>query len=414
MPSYRFFFSYASETYRASKWDNWGQTGNHLDAFYDALCRAVAMETGQKIEDVAYRDQQRLTVASFWRRELATSLQSSSVLIAMVSPHYLKSKNCGREVEFFRERFRIRPKPLPGMAEAHRIVPVFWMDKATCSEHMAPPVQQLFHDLQLTGAGMPETYPHTGALRLYTAGDPSARSRLVEHLARTIKRLSEMPQLPQLPGAGDFEQLPSFFTRVPVPPASPIAIGPKRTNVVYAVATATEAKQGNLGDEDRRSEQREGWRPFIDANGATVEMAIREGLNGAGQDDAGYRSLGIPADLTPRIEEAHRANCPVLIVLDRSSLKISTIAEPLHVYDGRDFPNVGMVTAGGQDADEPLVDKVLPTKFRQKRPNHLWTVPSGRTPFVQSVVEVIGGLRRCLQQTGATAVNMPAGQMPGL
>jgi len=414
MTSYRFFFSYASETHRASKWERWGQVGNHLDEFYDELSRAVAMETGERVDDVGYRDRQRLTISSFWSKELASALQQSSVLISMISPHYIKSENCGRELELFRERYRIRQQQYPGNTEAHRIIPVFWIDKATCSEHMVPRVEKLFHDLQLSGPGMPETYPHTGAFRLYTTGDPAIRSRLVQHIARTIKALSGIPQLPHLTGAGDFEELPSFFAEVPTAPASSLAIGPKGTNVVYAVATAAEATQANLSGSDRRSDRRDGWRPFSDAPGATIEMATREGLNGAGQDDTAYRSLGMPTDLVARVQEARAANSPVLIVLDRSSLHVPAVADPLRQYDGRDFPHVGLITAGGSDAEEALVDAVMPTKFEQRRPNHLWPVPSGRALFVQGIVEVIGGLRRCLQQTGATAVSLPAAQMPGL
>jgi hypothetical protein len=110
MASYRFFFSYASETHRASAWSNWGSTGNHLEEFFDALCRHVAMETGQRIESVGYRDQNRLTLSSFWSKELVSGLQQSSILISIISPHYLASENCGREVEFFRRRFEDRPK----------------------------------------------------------------------------------------------------------------------------------------------------------------------------------------------------------------------------------------------------------------------------------------------------------------
>lgn len=413
MPSYRFFFSYASETHRASMWESWGQTGNHLDEFFNALCRAVALETGQTIDSVGYRDQNRLTMSSFWSKELVGALQQSSVLISVISPHYLESENCGREIEFFRQRFALRQQQ-PDINERHRIVPIFWMDKAICGEHMQQDVDELFRDLQLRGAGMPMTYPHTGALRLYTAGDQVGRNSLIEVVARAIKDLSNIAALPQLPGAGDFTDLPSFFARKAAPVVWPVAVGPKGTNVVYAVGTAAEATQWNIDDPDQRSDQRENWRPFADAPGATVELAAREGLNGAGQDGAGYKNLGMPADLIAKMQEAKTANSPVLIVLDRASLRVPAVEGPLQEYDGRDFPHVGLVTAGGQSADEALLDRAMPTKFQQKRPNHLWPVPAGRGQFVQGVIEVIGGLRRCLQQTGATAVSLPSGQIPGL
>src|SRR5262249_12338756 len=99
MAPYRFFFSYASETHRASE--------GRLEKFYDALCRRVALKAGSEIDKVAYIDRKRLTVATFWGQELVSALQNSHVLVALISPHYLNSTPCGREIEFFLRRFKM-------------------------------------------------------------------------------------------------------------------------------------------------------------------------------------------------------------------------------------------------------------------------------------------------------------------
>jgi hypothetical protein len=70
---YRFFFSYARETYKASRFDG----GNWLDQFFDDLSSQVALLTGEKIEEVAYRDINRLRISDDWGPELIEGMQNS-------------------------------------------------------------------------------------------------------------------------------------------------------------------------------------------------------------------------------------------------------------------------------------------------------------------------------------------------
>jgi hypothetical protein len=233
---YRFFFSYASETHRASSWNNWGDSGNYLEEFFQALCSRVALITGEAIASVGYRDRDRLTLASFWSKELVAALQSARVLVSIVSPHYLDSENCGREVELFKRRF-----DLLGGKESHRIIPIFWEDDITCKTHMAEEVERFFFELQLRQAGMPPSYPHTGVYPHYILGEQAARNGLIDVVAKAILSLSELPALPELPGGDEFKELPSFFAGQEKRVKPSIAVGPKGTNVVYAVGTRDEA-----------------------------------------------------------------------------------------------------------------------------------------------------------------------------
>lgn len=405
MKSYRFFFSYASETHRAS--------GNHLEEFFNALCSRVALETGENIRDVGYRDQNRLTLASFWGKDLIDALQHSRVLVAVISPHYLTSEACGREVQLFSRRFQLLPKEA-GPAPSHRIIPIFWMDKTTCNEHMHPDVDRFLHGLQLKQMGMPASYPHTGLYRYYLLGQELACNSLIDVVGTAIKELSSLAELPELLGADEFSELPSFFSRTSAPEKPQVASGPKSTNVIYAVATHAEASANGIKETENYATDRGQWRPFADALGATVEMATREGLNSAGQDDQNYNNMDLPEDLTNRLKLAKSANSPVLIVLDQASLIVPAIKDPLSNYDDLDLRNVGLVTAAGSDADKPLVAQTMPTKYGERRPNHLWTIPVHRSRYVQEVAEVVGGLRRTMQQTGATAISLPAAQLPGV
>src|SRR5262249_17197757 len=97
---YRFFFSYARETYKASQ----NNVENWIDQFFDDLTRQVALLTGERIEDIAYRDVNRLRMSDEWAPELIEGMQESAVLVSVLSPHYFKSLACGREFGLFCER----------------------------------------------------------------------------------------------------------------------------------------------------------------------------------------------------------------------------------------------------------------------------------------------------------------------
>src|SRR4051812_5231295 len=140
---YRFFFSYSSETLRASE--------GRLEEFFNALRNRVHLKVGGDINKIAFRDKARLNIGDFWGPELVHALQESSVLVAIISPHYLESQPCGREFEFFLQRFA-RIQQAGG--SPHRIVPVFWVDKADC--RLPPDAEKFFKAYQLSQAGMPE------------------------------------------------------------------------------------------------------------------------------------------------------------------------------------------------------------------------------------------------------------------
>jgi hypothetical protein len=225
--------------------------------------------------------------------------------------------------------------------------------------------------------------------------------------------LSEMPALPELPGGDEFRELPSFFSGRGEREKPLLASGPKGTNVVYAVGTRNEAVEYGFDNVGTYDAVRERWTPFADS-GETVELVTRQGLNTAGQDDTDYRNLGLPPDLNERLSAAKAVNSPVVIVLDRRSLRVPAIEAALRDYDDRDYPHVGLVTASGSELDEPLLAQALPTKYGYRRPNHSWSVPDDRDFFVLKVGEVISGLRRALQQAGPTAMLHPAAPLPGI
>jgi hypothetical protein len=130
---YKFFFSYANKDYESAKstivTNDGPQIVNYLKIFFEEVCNRVAGLTDEYPDKVAYRDKDRLKIADFWNIQLVEGLQNSDVLLAIISPAYLRSKNCGQEVQFFIERLNRLPAD---QRQSHRIIPVFWEDIYPC------------------------------------------------------------------------------------------------------------------------------------------------------------------------------------------------------------------------------------------------------------------------------------------
>ncbi len=359
---YKFFFSYASKNYESAKrtimTNDGPQIVNHLEIFFEEVCKGVAGLTDEYHDKVAYRDKDRLKIADFWSKQLVQGLQNSDVLLAIISPAYLRSENCGREVQFFIERLN---RLLDDQQQSHRIIPVFWEDIYSCFNGLNKNISEFLRKLQWNQEDMPKEYPVMGVGQMYRAMNNRECAQVVEQIARRIVDLANLePPLCHLPGESDFSDLPSTFEvreDIYVEDIS-VASGLTGTNVVYIFAN--------------KNNQFENWCPFKNDN-TTIEQATQKGLSNAGQTT--YCNLKFPKNLLKKIGEAEDKNSPVLMVLDRGALSNPKFKVPLKQYDKEDHLNVGLVTANGSNVEDKIVQDVLPTKFAGQRPHHIWKVP---------------------------------------
>jgi hypothetical protein len=410
---YYFFFSYASENHKnATKWD---EPGNYLDNFFDRLCKRVSDKTARKADEVAYRDRERIRIGDFWDKRLIEGLQKSRVVVAVLSPHYLKSENCGKELAFFQWRWDefVRTAEAPNTF-AHRILPLYWEDSSRCTTH-SPEIMRFFKKLQYTQVDMPGNYPAKGLSQLCCLErEKRTVESLCEVLAERIVELAEHPQaLPLLPNPEDYINIESLYSRLTTGAQKPkVASGPSVANVMFVVGTQNEMKAENIADQANYSSCREDWQPFRDAPGATVGLLTREGANKAGVTK--LHNLEPTDDLVPLIKEAEKQNSPVLLVLDRETLRLPTIALKLGDYDHVNFPHCGLVTAGGGQTSDEEMAKVFKFKAIPMYPNHIWTIPTDRKVYVDSVASVLGNLRKCLLQTAKPVTTVTRSNVPTL
>ena len=122
MAGHAFFFSYARNDRRACFINDPmspNKGANFIDALFEQLKSGVQRKLGCRFDLTGYRDQNELQAGDIWPERLAEAVCSSGVLVAVLTPNYLQSLNCGREFEVFRKRFE-----LIGENQFYHIVPI--------------------------------------------------------------------------------------------------------------------------------------------------------------------------------------------------------------------------------------------------------------------------------------------------
>jgi hypothetical protein len=406
---YYFFFSYARGNHENSVWGRKGT--NYLDEFYDALCRQVSERTGRSAREVAYRDQSRLKMSDAWDQDLVEGLQKSRVLLSLISPHYLQSDNCGRELSFFDRRLRAY-RERGGSHHVHRIIPLFWQDTTVSLQNVSPGVNRFLNGFQHTQRGMNKDYPAAGLSQLIRLCSEAEYEQLCIAVADRIVELATLDPLPELPEQGNFSSLDNLYARLEAEAEEYLLLsGPDGVNVVYLVGTRDEMAAAGA-EADRYAEDPREWVPFPQTAGSNIRILTEEGANAVGLRN--HRHFKLPENLLRLIEAAEKRNSPVLLVLDRGMLSLSDKAEKLGDYHTRNFENCGLVTAGGDEIPNARVQEVFQVKFRMDYPHHVWDVPPNRETYVSSVMSVLGGIKKHLVSRGRTALHLPGGALPGL
>jgi hypothetical protein len=212
-PRRYFFFSYARENRRNAQRERPdGLSFNIVDQFFDRLCKCLSGVTGRSAQEVGYRDISALHVSAPWPEDLVEAMHDSQVLIALGSPHYFASLNCGREFQVFVERFNRLKQGTNHVGIDSPIIPLFWENIDYCWKHASTDTRCFIEGFQLTGPGFPEDYPSVGLLRQLLLGTPQTYDAICFYLADRIKALAERePPLPALNGVSDFRELVSAF-----------------------------------------------------------------------------------------------------------------------------------------------------------------------------------------------------------
>lgn len=208
-----FFFSYTHNDRECSYFqpDIVAEKVNYVDEFFDQLCQRVAELKGIGTQDAGFRDRDKIAVGTRWSPELRNALNRAHVLVALITPRYLKDPNdsCGREFGAFLRRYE-------AMAEATRgdprIVPVLWTDEDACWREAREGARDHLRAMQYQNADFPNDYVTLGLHQIRrTKLTPQDYNKSVYAVAKRIVELSSGPPLPPLGDNFDFSQMPSAF-----------------------------------------------------------------------------------------------------------------------------------------------------------------------------------------------------------
>ena len=208
-----FFFSYShsdrNSAYALPKED--GDRKNYVDEFFNDLTKEVSALTALADDEVSYKDHKDLKIGDPWCEELTTHLSTARVLIALITPKYLrdKNKNCGKEVSVFLSRQNIletNEKYFPS-----RILPIFWESNYYCFRAATPSAKRLLLKYQHQQHGLPEQYPKIGLHKIRRLNSYKDYYRFISTVSERIVEISELPILPKFDGSLNYTEIPSAF-----------------------------------------------------------------------------------------------------------------------------------------------------------------------------------------------------------
>ncbi|MCM3882068.1 TIR-like protein FxsC [Frankia sp. R82] len=224
-PPLYFFISYARPD---------SNDGTFLLRFFRDLRHEVRVRCGHaRAEEVGFLDRSSLRPGDDWSAELVAALARARTFVAICSPTFFASENCGREWEFFDDRLRQLEEK--GSSRAPLILPIMWIP-------MHPP--PILAELQYSHEDLGADYARYGLrylLQLKRNRDQYQHflvmlaDRIVElALAIELPPLTDLPHFPEIGNA--FERRDRRSGR----PGSAEPSGPRPAELMPSGSTAAE------------------------------------------------------------------------------------------------------------------------------------------------------------------------------
>ena len=185
---------------------------NNRDGKLAQVIKALSDEVLQghypalKEEDIVFFDSEGIQTGAEWEEKLGDALCQSKVCVAFLSPHYIDSDFCGKELQVFVNRFndwqRNSVTPADGGAP---IIPVLWIKAA--------PLPDALSKFQYVDQHFPEEYTQHGLRTLAQLSKfDNQKKEVLQVLAERII-YSAKRGLPDSEGIPHFDYIQSLFHR---------------------------------------------------------------------------------------------------------------------------------------------------------------------------------------------------------
>jgi len=277
MARHWFFFSYAR--------DNQHRLLNKFFTDLWGLLSGPLNSTEQ--EETPFRDTASVRVGSKWLDGLREALEWSRTMIPVVSPAYLSSDWCGKELAYFE---KLSKHQYPGRSE--RILPVIWSDVGLASGRSLPAPLNAYQYAR----NLPDVYSELGLFGIMT-GEPRIRrlySSCVSIIARDLVYQGRLyPASGGAPGV-TLENTPSAFQ----------SSASVRAKVVY-LAT------------------KDGWRPYVPPELIDPVQTV------IARKQIGSEELPLGPDFLQSVTDSAGKGNPVLIVLEPNAAGMAARIAPL-------------------------------------------------------------------------------------
>lgn len=354
-----YFFSYA----RTDGVDNEPLLARFL-ADIEAEVRAL---TGIRDNSRGFRDVTRIDLGQPWPDALGQALQHSRVFLALYSPAYFTSPNCGQEWTAFAQRCREHAQATNSTAPP-LIVPVLWMP-VTLTNY---PLSSEIGTVQYHRAAFGDVYRDKGLRFLLRFHLNDLYPHFVAEFGKCLVELVEQHNLRPCSVLPDIRTLASAFHCTPTPTKLPALTPPRESGLRHVkfviLAGAADELHGIRKHTDAYAGSNLGWLPYLpdcqrELAVLVQEVAASEGFSSAFIDPG----VGFLEQL--QLTQARRNLLVVLV--DPWSLRLQLYRHCAGQYDERDFWNgTVLIPWNGQDAETceheqsllELIDEAFPNK----------------------------------------------------
>jgi FxsC-like protein len=407
--SFVFFFSYAHANLIQDQ---------KLETFFADLSTEVRQLMGPGEQEPSFLDRESMRVGAEWTPALAEALQTSSVLVCLVSADYLSSSFCGKELQIFLDR-RERHGNSPSV-----ILPIIWTKTPT------RPLPQVITQFQYSDARLPERYASKGLRSLMMANDQAGYQMFIEALAESIVTAAGLnPPLTRLPETPGFDQVKNPFALESSPSAPNAANAPadfsipSTARIVYVAApdremAAAEIEENAVRKRLRNDITRYGrtgyfWQPYGPLLNRPIGEITFDSVRGYE-----YKSADLGPDVVEQLLRADATGEVVVLIVDPWTLRFDPYQSLMQEFDRRAPINSAVVIPwNAQDEESRESEKALSATVRLTFQRFFENSNRFRFP-VRTPEEFTDAIRQILSYISLNASDLQAARVllkgPGL
>jgi len=409
-----FFFSYARDD---------SANSDKVKKFFDELVQEVRKRGGFGA-DAGFFDATDIKTGDSWPESVAQGLRLAKVFVFLTSPTYVQKEFCGKELQVFIERWQAYRATLQNpLAHPSILLPVVWIPlRGAIPEPLA--------SYQLHDNSLPEEYRLEGLeylMRLNTKQDQYEEFKI--RFADKIIAAAKENDLRGLAALRAFDKIQSAFLAAMSGAAAgpPVAEagGPKSARFIFVAATRPQIASVKQQVEAYDGQSGFHWRPFHPQEDTVGYFAMEAAL----QQRIQYNELSFGQDLAQQLEQAHRENSIVLVLLDAWTLKVEPYQSWMRPYDRVSLPNCALLVPWNDGDAETVAQRTilqdhlqvtLPAKFLS-RPSLFFRDASSAEELRQTLRDTLTQIQMKILEVGeakkrieATAsASLPTLPVPG-